>query len=163
MGNTLNWLKRSWYYIKTRDFVFWSTVSTLLLVLITLFLALATKRMADVMLMDFKVRNMPVFWVSTSNLDTDETQTKISFSIKNDSEGIAKNAIHNVLVEIKAGLFAVQNIIVKRGKWAKRLNQIPFEYVAKSQENIKLHWPIKTHPLEGLDSMVIVLTYDTHI
>ncbi len=156
------WLKGFWKSIKDKDLMFWSTLSTLLLVIITLFLAIATNKMANVMMLDFKTRNMPIFWTTTPKLETTDTKTKISFGIKNASDGIAKNAIHNVILEIKSGrLYLAENIIVKSGAWAKKLNQIPFEYVAKAQENIKLDWPKNTHPADQIKSLVIIVTYDT--
>ena len=135
-------LRHSWNYVKTRDLSFWLVIATFLLVVITLFLVLATKKMANVMLMDYAIRTTPVFRLTTPSLTTNEVDTIISFSIANASQGIAKRTIHNVFIEDASGnLFPAQNVIVGERKWAKRLNQIPVDYVARAQENIKLNWP----------------------
>jgi hypothetical protein len=155
-------LGHSWNYVKTRDLSFWSVIATFLLVVITLFLVVATKKMADVMLMDYTMRTTPVFRLTTPSLTTNEVDTIISFSVANASQGIAKRTIHNVFIEDASGnLFPVQNVIVGEGKWAKKLNQIPIDYVPRVQQNIKLNWPKRQVLAAGLRSVVIVLSYDT--
>ena len=155
-------IRQFWKYIRTRDLTFWSLISTFLLVFITLLLALATKQMADVMSKDYMIRTMPIFRITTPKLSTSETDTTIQFSIANVSQGVAKKTIHNVFLETADGrIIRVENIIVGKGKWAKKLYQIPIDYVAGSQEDIKLWWPKKNAPPTELKTIVIAMSFRT--
>jgi len=149
-----------WRYLLSRDLTFWSVVSTLLLVLITFFLALATKQMADVMSRDYMVRTMPVFRMTTPKVSTNDTQTVLELSVANVSAGIAKNTVHHIFFQNKAGrVTRMENTIVGKGDWAKKLNEIPVDYVSGSQEDIKLFGP--KVPPQALEGVVVVLEYRT--
>jgi hypothetical protein len=118
--------------------------------------------MAVVMSKDYMVRTMPVFRITTPQVSTSETDTTIQFSIANTSQGMANKTIHNVFLETNDGrILRVENIIVGKGKWAKKIYQIPIDYVAGSQEDIKLGWPKKNAPPSDLNTIVIAISFRT--
>jgi hypothetical protein len=151
-----------WRYLISRDLSFWSVVTTLLLVLITLALAVATKQMADVMSRDYMVRTMPVFRTTTPQVTTNEKETIFTFMVANVSQGIAKGTIHHVYIEDTIGnIVPVQNVTVGKGHWAKKLNEIPIDYVSGTKEIIKLTWPLTSVSPQKIETVVIVLKFKT--